>query len=57
MAILNDQVVHNILVFLDRVPIQGHQEREVMNEIYYCLTHPQEDKNIIPKGDENDESI
>lgn len=32
---LSELELTNLMVFLDRVPVQGHQEREAMNQI--CL--------------------
>lgn|GEM_PF-6066615 len=37
---LSDQVVRNLGVFLDKVPIQGHQARMAMNEVCDALSRP-----------------
>ncbi len=37
---LTENQVNNLMAFLDRVPITGHQERQVMNELCYVLTNP-----------------
>lgn len=35
-----EQEVGNLTAFLNRVAIQGHQEREAMNQICYKLANP-----------------
>lgn len=37
---LSDQDFNNLMVFLDRVPIQGHQERGAMNQLVQTLSNP-----------------
>lgn len=37
---LTEQQVNNLMAFLDRVPIRGHQERQAMDEICYALANP-----------------
>jgi len=37
---LTENQVNNLMALLDRVPITGHQERQVMNELCYVLTNP-----------------
>lgn len=37
---LSDQVVKNLGVFLNEVPIKGHQARMAMNEVCDALSRP-----------------
>ncbi len=49
---LNDQEVGNLLLFLDRVPLQGHAEREAMNRICYKLANPVKEEPTTEKTEE-----
>lgn len=42
---LTENQVNNLMVFLDRVPITGHHERQVMNDICYILINPIQEIN------------
>jgi hypothetical protein len=37
---LTEVQVNNLMNFLDRAPIRGHQERQAMDEICYVLANP-----------------
>jgi len=37
---LTENQVNNLMAFLDRVPMKGHQERQAMDEICYILANP-----------------
>ena len=37
---LTEQQINNLMAFLDRVTITGHQERQAMNELCYTLANP-----------------
>lgn len=49
---LNEIQVNNLMAFLDRVPITGHAERQVMNEICYILANPIQEEPTTEKTEE-----
>lgn len=51
---LSDQDVNNLMVFLDRVPIQGHQERGAMNQIVQALSQQIKPDRENRKGEDKD---
>jgi len=40
----SEEARKNLMLFLDRVPIKGHQERHAMNEIERIMSEPKEKK-------------
>lgn len=51
--ILSDEVVNNLIYFLDRVATTGHNERNVMNQIMVAITTPIQEENNL-RGENND---
>jgi len=42
---INEQALNNLMIFLDRVNIQGLKEISAMNEILTILNNPENSKN------------
>lgn len=40
----SEEAAKNLMIFLDRVPLKGHKERQAMNEIEKIMNEPIEDK-------------
>lgn len=37
---MSDQIYNALVMFMDRVPLQGHAERHAMNDIEQALNNP-----------------
>lgn len=51
---LTKEMVNNLIIFLDRVALTGHKERQAMNEIIYDLSNPIEEdveETMIKQGE------
>lgn len=52
--ILSEEVINNLIIFLDRVQTTGHKERNAMNQIMVAISTPIEDENNLVDGENND---
>ncbi|GAV11282.1 hypothetical protein [Paenibacillus sp. NAIST15-1] len=50
---LNDDIINNILVFLDRVPFQGLKENQAINDIIHTLNSPIQEAPTIENKEIN----